>query len=180
VPLLVLPELPDLGHVAPGATGKAHEAAVAVLHIQVLLAVRVVEGDRRPAVPTRWQQYEGSTKPGRLRSGPRLPRECRWTYACYVRLSLWPSSRSICPDQGPCSMRVNRSWETLSNASAIAEHVVRLVKYSKAMRYIQSGSGRESHLPRKILCLSFCGFPRLRNFCQLTISPSHCTSSSGV
>src|SRR5262250_3277208 len=56
-------------------------------------------------------------------------------------------SRSVCPDQGPWSMRVNRSWETLSNASAMAEHVVRLVKYSNAMRYIHSGSGIDAHLP---------------------------------
>jgi SOS response associated peptidase (SRAP) len=74
-------------------------------------------------------------------------------------------SRSVCPDQVPWRMRVNRSWEALSNASAIAEHVVSFVKYSKAMRYIQSGSGIESCLPKEILCLFLCGFPRLRNFC---------------
>jgi hypothetical protein len=33
------------------------------------------------------------------------------------------------------------------------------------MRYIQSGSGIESFLPKEILCLFLCGFPRLRNFC---------------
>src|SRR5215831_6663442 len=74
--------------------------------------------------------------------------------------------RSVCPDQVPWSMRVKRSWETLSNASAMAEHVVILVKYSNAMRYIQSGSGIESFLPKEILCLFLCGFPLLRNFCS--------------
>src|SRR6516165_2486021 len=73
--------------------------------------------------------------------------------------------RSVCPDQVPWSMRVNRSWETLSNASAMAEHVVRLVKYSNAMRYIHSGSGIESHLPSESLCLFLCGGPRLRIYC---------------
>jgi hypothetical protein len=33
------------------------------------------------------------------------------------------------------------------------------------MRYIQSGLGIDSYLPYKILCLYFCGPPRLRNFC---------------
>src|SRR3954467_12322329 len=75
-------------------------------------------------------------------------------------------SRSVCPDQGPCSMRVKRSWETLSNASAIAEQVVTLVKYSNAMRYIQSGSGIESYLPKEILCLFLCRVPPLRISCQ--------------
>src|SRR4051794_24330515 len=68
-------------------------------------------------------------------------------------------SRSVCPDQVPCSMRVKRSWETLSNASAIAEQVVTLVKYSNAMRYIQSGSGIESYLPKEILCLFLACVP---------------------
>src|SRR6516164_4069316 len=58
-----------------------------------------------------------------------------------------------------------RSWETLSNASAIAEQVVTLVKYSNAMRYIHSGSGIESHLPSESLCLFLCGGPRLRIYC---------------
>ena len=80
-------------------------------------------------------------------------------------------SRSVFPDQVSCSMRVKRSWDTLSNASAMAEHVVILVKYSKAMRYIQSGSGIESFLPKEILCLFLCSFPRLRNFCQRNITP---------
>jgi hypothetical protein len=35
------------------------------------------------------------------------------------------------------------------------------------MRYVQSGLGIGSYLPCKILCLYFCGFPRLRNFCEL-------------
>jgi hypothetical protein len=35
------------------------------------------------------------------------------------------------------------------------------------VRYVQSGLGIESYLPYKILCLYFCGFPRLRNFCVL-------------
>src|SRR5262250_2657473 len=48
----------------------------------------------------------------------------------------------------------------------MAEHVVRRVKYSNAMSYIQSGSGIESFLPKEILCLFLCGFPRLRNFCN--------------
>src|SRR5262245_23387911 len=74
--------------------------------------------------------------------------------------------RSVCPDQVPWSMRVKRSWETLSNASAIAEQVVTLVKYSNAMRYIQSGSGIESFLPKEILCLFLCGVPPLRISCQ--------------
>src|SRR5215469_9117192 len=73
--------------------------------------------------------------------------------------------RSMCPDQVPWSMRVNRSWETLSNASAMAEHGVRLVKYSKAMRYIHSGSGIESHLPSESLCLFLCGLPVARISC---------------
>src|SRR5262252_1614838 len=68
-------------------------------------------------------------------------------------------SRSVCPDQGPWSMRVKRSWETLSNASAMAEHVVRLVKYSNAMRYIHSGSGIDAHLPSESLWLFLCGLP---------------------
>src|SRR5262250_1237987 len=54
----------------------------------------------------------------------------------------------------------------------MAEHVVRRVKYSNAMRYIQSGSGIESFLPKEILCLFFCGFPRLRDFCQSTEDPT--------
>src|SRR5215467_5882671 len=62
-------------------------------------------------------------------------------------------------------MRVTRSWETLSNASAMAEQVVTLVKYSKAMRYIHSGSGIESHLPSESLCLFLCGVPPLRISC---------------
>src|SRR4051794_28836468 len=74
-------------------------------------------------------------------------------------------SRSVCPDQVPCSMRVKRSWEALSNASAIAEQVVTLVKYSNAMRYIQSGSGIESYLPKEILCLFLCRVPPLRISC---------------
>src|SRR5215467_7555616 len=74
-------------------------------------------------------------------------------------------SRSVCPDQVPCSMRVKRSWETLSNASALAEQVVTLLKYSNAMRYIQSGSGIESSLPQEILCLFLCGVPPLRISC---------------
>src|ERR671936_254795 len=74
-------------------------------------------------------------------------------------------SRSVCPDQVPWSMRVKRSWETLSNASAIAEQVVTLVKYSNAMRDIQSGSGIESYLPKEILCLFLCGIPLLRISC---------------
>jgi hypothetical protein len=45
------------------------------------------------------------------------------------------------------------------------EQVETLVKYSRAMRYIQSGSGIESYLPYKILCLYFWGSPPLRNFC---------------
>src|SRR3954465_5725706 len=74
-------------------------------------------------------------------------------------------SRSVCPNQVPCSMRVKRSWETLSNASAIAEQVVMLVKYSNAMRYIQRGSGIESYLPKEILCLFLCRVPPLRISC---------------
>src|SRR5262252_1646318 len=74
-------------------------------------------------------------------------------------------SRSVCPDQGPWSMRVKRSWETLSNASAMAEHVVRLVKYSNAMRYIHSGSGIDAHLPSESLCLFLCGLPVTRISC---------------
>src|SRR5215468_8844467 len=77
-------------------------------------------------------------------------------------------SRSMCPDHVPWSLRVKRSWETLSNASAIAEQVVTLLKYSNAMRYIHSGSGIESYLPKEILCLFLCGLPPLRiscNFC---------------
>src|SRR5215510_11969421 len=41
------------------------------------------------------------------------------------------------------------------------------------MRYIQSGSGIESFLPKEILYLFLCGFPRLRNFC-----PSSCTAQA--
>src|SRR5262245_2782333 len=74
-------------------------------------------------------------------------------------------SRSLCPDQVPWSIRVKRSWETPSNASAMAEQVVMLVKYSKAMRYIQSGSGIESHLPSESLCLFLCGLPVTRILC---------------
>src|SRR5262245_24944963 len=74
-------------------------------------------------------------------------------------------SRSMCPDQVPWSIRVKRSWETLSNASAMAEQVVMLVKYSKAMRYIHTGSGIESHLPSESLCLFLCGLPVARIYC---------------
>src|SRR5262245_6573505 len=74
--------------------------------------------------------------------------------------------RSMCPDQGPWSIRVSRSWETLSNASAMAEQLVMLVKYSKAIRYIHSGSGIDAHLPSESLCLFLYGFPGLRNFCH--------------
>src|SRR5262245_59136746 len=71
----------------------------------------------------------------------------------------------MCPDQVPWSIRVKRSWETLSNASAMAEQVVMLVKYSKAMRYIQSGSGIDFHLPSERLCLFLCGLPAARILC---------------
>src|SRR5215468_4732942 len=81
-------------------------------------------------------------------------------------------SRSVCPDQGPWSMRVQRSWETLSNASAMAEHVVRLVKYSNAMRYIHSGSGIDAHLPSESLCLFLCGLPVTRISCHYYLSPT--------
>src|SRR5215467_12148661 len=74
-------------------------------------------------------------------------------------------SRSMCPDHVPWSMRVKRSWETLSNASDMAEHVVRLVKYSNAMRYIHSGSGIDAHLPSESLCLFLCGLPVTRISC---------------
>src|SRR5215467_1155799 len=74
-------------------------------------------------------------------------------------------SRSMCPDHVPWSMRVKRSWETLSNASAMAEQLVTLVKYSNAMRYIHNGSGIESHLPSESLCLFLCGIPGLRIIC---------------
>src|SRR5215471_10250167 len=47
----------------------------------------------------------------------------------------------------------------------MAEQVVMLVKYSKAMRYIQSGSGIESHLPSESLRLFLCGLPVTRIFC---------------
>jgi hypothetical protein len=40
-----------------------------------------------------------------------------------------------------------------------------LVKYSKAMRYIHSGSGIESHLPSERLCLFLCGLPVTRILC---------------
>jgi hypothetical protein len=40
----------------------------------------------------------------------------------------------------------------------MAEHVVRRVKYRNAMRYLQSGSGREWFLPKEILCLFWCEF----------------------
>src|SRR5262249_27521124 len=80
--------------------------------------------------------------------------------------------RSMCPDQVPWSMRVKRSWETLSNASAMAEQVVMLVKYSNAMRYIHSGSGIESHLPSESLCLFLCGLPVVRIFCSSQIHGS--------
>src|SRR5262252_9264030 len=80
-------------------------------------------------------------------------------------------SRSVCPDQGPWSMRVKRSWETLSNASAMAEHVVRLVKYSNAMRYIHSGSGIDAHLPSESLCLFLCGLPVTRISCYKVARP---------
>src|SRR5262250_14338 len=82
-------------------------------------------------------------------------------------------SRSVCPDQGPWSMRVNRSWETLSNASAMAEHVVRLVKYSNAMRYIHSGSGIDAHLPSESLCLFLCGLPVTRISCCVNVWRLH-------
>src|SRR5215471_3615388 len=81
-------------------------------------------------------------------------------------------SRSVRPDQGPWSMRVNRSWETLSNASAMAEHVVRLVKYSNAMRYIHSGSGIDAHLPSESLCLFLCGLPVTRISCHDSVRRS--------
>src|SRR5215813_10677752 len=74
--------------------------------------------------------------------------------------------RSVCPDQVFWSMRVKRSWETLSHASAMAEQVVMLVKYSNAMRYTHSGSGIESHLPSESLCLFLCGLPVVRIFCS--------------
>jgi Rhodopirellula transposase DDE domain len=39
------------------------------------------------------------------------------------------------------------------------------------MRYVQSGLGIDPYLPYKILCLYFCGFPRLRNFClEVTVA----------
>src|SRR5262249_22817096 len=76
-------------------------------------------------------------------------------------------SRSLCPDQVPWSIRVKRSWETLSNASAMAEQGVMLVKYSKAMRYIHSGSGIESHLPSESLCLFLWGLQVTRTLCYL-------------
>src|SRR5918992_1376179 len=47
----------------------------------------------------------------------------------------------------------------------MVEQVETLVKYSKAIRYIQSGSGIDSHLSSEILCLYYCGLPGLRNFC---------------
>src|SRR5262249_51461018 len=78
----------------------------------------------------------------------------------------------MCPDHVPWSIRVKRSWETLSNASAIAEQVVTLLKYSNAMRYIHSGSGIESYLPKEILCLFLCGLPPLRISCCKTGSDS--------
>src|SRR5262245_48883753 len=83
----------------------------------------------------------------------------------------------LCPDQVPWSIRVKRSWETLSNASAMAEQVVMLVKYSKAMRYIHSGSGIESHLPSESLCLFLCGLPVTRILCcnnKFAPSLGHC------
>src|SRR5262245_33829263 len=75
--------------------------------------------------------------------------------------------RSVCPDQVPWRMRGKRSWETLSNASAMAEQVVMLVKYSNAIRYIHSGSGIDAHLPSESLCLFLCGLPVVRIFCLL-------------
>src|SRR5215211_6991450 len=75
-------------------------------------------------------------------------------------------SRSMCPDQVPWSIRVKRSWETLSNASAMAEQVVMLVKYSKAMRYSHNGSGIDFHLPSESLCLFLCGLPVARILCE--------------
>jgi hypothetical protein len=39
------------------------------------------------------------------------------------------------------------------------------------MRYIQSGSGIESFLPKESLCLYFCAFPPLRNFCYHLFLP---------
>src|SRR6516164_87566 len=74
----------------------------------------------------------------------------------------------MCPDHVPWSIRVKRSWETLSNASARAEQGVTLLKYSNAMRYIHSGSGRESYLPKEILCLFLCGLPPRRISCLMT------------
>src|SRR5215471_13803798 len=74
-------------------------------------------------------------------------------------------SRRVCPDHVPCSMRVNRSWETLSNASAMAEQLVKLVKYSNAMRYIHNGSGIDAHLPSESLCLFLCRLPVVRIYC---------------
>src|SRR6516164_3855970 len=73
----------------------------------------------------------------------------------------------MCPDHVPWSIRVKRSWETLSNASARAEQGVTLLKYSNAMRYIHSGSGRESYLPKEILCLFLCGLPPRRISCKV-------------
>src|SRR6516165_2906244 len=67
-------------------------------------------------------------------------------------------------------MRVKRSWETLSHASAMAEQVVTLVKYSNAMRDIHSGSGIESHLPSESLCLCLCGIPPLRISCNILLN----------
>ena len=47
----------------------------------------------------------------------------------------------------------------------MAEHGVMLVQYRKAMRDIQRGSGRESFLPKGILCLFLCGPQSLRISC---------------
>src|SRR3954471_19527800 len=81
-------------------------------------------------------------------------------------------SRSMCPDHIAWSMRGKRSWETLSNASAMAEQLVKLVKYSNAMRYIHNGSGIESHLPSESLCLFLCGIPGLRIICYQKLNLS--------
>src|SRR6516162_7965884 len=62
-------------------------------------------------------------------------------------------------------MQVKRSWETLSNVSAMAAQVVTLVKYSNAMRSIHNGSGIESHLPSESLCIFLCGLPVARISC---------------
>src|SRR5215217_2280550 len=88
-------------------------------------------------------------------------------------------SRSMCPDHIAWSMRGKRSWETLSNASAMAEQLVKLVKYSNAMRYIHNGSGIESHLPSESLCLFLCGIPGLRIICYQHPAVLAAPSSAG-